>query len=130
MNPPDLAGSEKWRDRPSSVVVGRDQSGGLLCLDDDRHCFTVAGSRAGKGLSVILPNLARYSRLCRVLDPKEENATVTAERRGQGRGVPAGGLGQEVHVIDPYRRAKVADDYRCGLQPDGGSVGPRTHVHG
>lgn len=116
-DPADLEESDRWSDASSSIVVGRNETGKLMCLEDDRHCFTVAGSRAGKGLSVILPNLARYIGSVCVLDPKGENATITAERRGEGRNVPAGGMGQEVHVIDPFRRANVHDSYRSGFNP-------------
>lgn len=115
--PSDLMASPKWSDDPSAIVVGRAPDGSLLCLDDDRHAFTVAGSRAGKGLSIILPNLGHYAGSVCVLDPKGENATLTAERRGLGRGVPAGGMGQEVHVIDPFGWAKVDDGYRSGFNP-------------
>ena len=111
-----LRGHPKWAGGPASVIVGRDAQG-WLCLDDDRHAFTVAGSRAGKGLSVILPNLAHYGGSVCVLDPKGENATLTAERRGNGRGVPAGGMGQEVHVIDPFGKARVDPSYRSGFNP-------------
>lgn len=52
-----------------------------------------------------------------MLDPKGENATLTAERRGQGRNIPDGGLGHDVHVIDPFGVAKVDDAYRSGFNP-------------
>lgn len=118
LEPRQLLAAPRWADKPSSIVIGRDEeSGQLLCLGDDRHCVTVAGSRAGKGLSVILPNLARYTGSVCVLDPKGENANLTAERRGKGRGVPAGGLGQEVFVIDPFDWSKVSADYRAGFNP-------------
>lgn len=111
-----LRGQPKWAGGPASVIVGRDAQG-WLCLDDDRHAFTVAGSRAGKGLSVILPNLVHYGGSVCVLDPKGENATLTAERRGNGVGVAAGGMGQEVHVIDPFGQARVDGSYRSGFNP-------------
>lgn len=66
---------------------------------------------------MILPNLARYHGSVCVLDPKGENATLTAERRGNGRGIPAGGLGQEVYVIDPFEKASVDAAYRSGFNP-------------
>ena len=70
---------------------------------------------------MILPNLARYHGSVCVLDPKGENATLTAERRGNGRGIPAGGLGQEVYVIDPFEKASVDAAYRSGFQSACGS---------
>ena len=115
--PSAVAASPKWRASVNALLVGRAENGSLLCLDDDRHALTVAGSRAGKGLSVILPNLARYGGSVCVTDPKGENARLTAERRGKGRGVPAGGMGQEVHVIDPFSVSEVAADYRSGFNP-------------
>lgn len=86
-------------------------------MDDDRHIVTVAGSRAGKGVSVILPNLAYYDGSVLVLDPKGENATETAQRRGKGEAISAGGLGQEVYVLDPFGFADVPPDYRAGWNP-------------
>ncbi len=68
---------------------------------DDRHLLTVAGSRAGKGQSAILPNLHLYPGPVVCIDPKGENASMTADHR-------ASVLGQEVHVLDPYGVAKLA----------------------
>jgi len=69
---------------------------------DDRHLITVAGSRAGKGVSAILPNLHLYRGPVVCIDPKGENASMTADHR-------ATVLGQEVHVLDPYGVAELAD---------------------
>lgn len=60
----------------------------------DRHLLTVAPTRAGKGVSSIIPNLLTHRGSCLVIDPKGENARVTAGQRAA--------LGQEVHVIDPW----------------------------
>jgi type IV secretory pathway TraG/TraD family ATPase VirD4 len=70
--------------RDGMVFLGRGADGALLGLDDPGHCVTVAGSRAGKGVSVIVPNLCLYPGSAVVIDPKGENATLTAARRGQG----------------------------------------------
>ncbi|AXT41985.1 hypothetical protein D1821_06060 [Phaeobacter inhibens] len=55
--------------------------------------------------------------LCWLSTPKGENARLTAERRGKGRGVPSGGLGQDVFVIDPFGVSGVADEYLAGFNP-------------
>ena len=115
--PEGLPQTERWAPKPTAPLVGQDRNGNWICLNDDRHLLTVAGSRAGKGVSVILPNLAIYKGSVLVLDPKGENATLTAERRGHGRGVPAGGMGHDVFVLDPFGWADVADEYRSSFNP-------------
>jgi type IV secretion system protein VirD4 len=87
-----------------------------LGLDDDRHFVTIAGSRSGKGTSAIIPNLCLYPGSVICLDPKGENATLTAARRGKG-GADCEGLQQEVFVLDPFNVANVPDDMRAGFNP-------------
>jgi type IV secretion system protein VirD4 len=70
--------------------------------NDDRHVMTIAGSRAGKGISLIVPNLIFYEGSALVIDPKGELALCTAGRRGQGTNCGKQGLGQNVHVLDPF----------------------------
>lgn len=74
-----------------------------LSYSGDRHLLTVAPTRSGKGVSSIIPNLLSYKGSALVIDPKGENARITAARRGTGdstRNIP--GLGQTVHVVDPW----------------------------
>ena len=69
----------------------------------DRHLMTVAPTRSGKGVSAIIPNLLTYEGSVLVIDPKGENARITKDRRGHGvlsSRIP--GLGQDVHIIDPW----------------------------
>lgn len=69
----------------------------------DRHLLTIAPTRSGKGVSSIIPNLLLYEGSAIVIDPKGENARITAFRRGNGdtkQNIP--GLGQKVHVVDPW----------------------------
>jgi type IV secretion system protein VirD4 len=88
-----------------------------LGLDDDRHFVTIAGSRSGKGTSSIIPNLCLYPGSIVCLDPKGENADLTAARRGAGHEY-CEGLQQEVFVLDPFGVAKkVPDDLRAGFNP-------------
>lgn len=69
----------------------------------DRHLLTVAPTRSGKGVSAIIPNLLTYEGSVIVIDPKGENARITAARRGNGDGarkIP--GMKQTLHVVDPW----------------------------
>jgi type IV secretion system protein VirD4 len=70
---------------------------GLLPLTyaGDRHLLTVAPTRSGKGVSAIIPNLLTYPGSVLVIDPKGENARITAHQRRNG-------LGQTVHIVDPW----------------------------
>ena len=75
------------------VILGR-VGGTLLRLKTDKHLLTLAPNRAGKGVSAILPNLLTWPGSVLVIDPKGENAIVTARRRRE--------MGQRVHVLDPW----------------------------
>ncbi len=77
-----------------------------LGYKDDRHLITVAGNRAGKGRSAIIPNLIEWPHSALVIDPKGTNAAVTALRRGKGGGRIRKSLGQNVHVVDPFGMVK------------------------
>ena len=83
-----------WLWSPGKLLLGHWQ-GSLIGCDDDRHAVTVAGSRAGKSSTVLIPNLLRYPGSALVLDPKGELARATAERRRA--------MGQQVHILDPFR---------------------------
>ena len=62
---------------------------------DDRHRTVIAGSRSGKGRSVIIPELLTYGGSAIVVDLKGENADRTAIYRAET-------LKQNVHVLDPF----------------------------
>ena len=83
---------------------------------DDRHVLTIAGSRAGKGISCITPNLILYPGSVVVIDPKGENARITAARRGGGSSV-CEGMGQSVTVLDPYNTTGLPDVYKGSWNP-------------
>ena len=116
VDPDDLAASPNWTYDAGKIFLGA-TGDELIGTSDNRHLLTIAGSRAGKGTSSILPNLLLYPGSVLVLDPKGENATESAERRGHGRGVANGGLGHDVFVIDPFGVADVDDAYRAGFNP-------------
>src|SRR5687767_10516710 len=69
-----------WDWRPGMVMLGTWERR-VLGRDDDRHVVTVAGSRAGKSSTVLIPNLLRYPGSVVVLDPKGELARATAAQR-------------------------------------------------
>jgi type IV secretion system protein VirD4 len=60
---------------------------------------TIAGSRAGKSSTVLIPNLLRYPGSVVVLDPKGELARATAAARMR--------MGQRVFVLDPFGETGV-----------------------
>src|SRR5882672_5209589 len=68
----------------------------LIGIEDNRHILTVAGSRAGKSVTLV-DNLLFYRGSVLATDPKAELANITAARRAA--------LGQKVHVLDPFENA-------------------------
>lgn len=111
--------------RPGRFLLGRDSAGNYAGVDDDRHILTVAGSRAGKGVSLIVPNLLFWPGSCIAIDPKGELATITASRRSAGD--PEGGSewslpmtpGEgEVYALDPFLRVTgPAAKFRGSFNP-------------
>jgi|GEM_PF-366069 len=83
---------------------------------DDRHIVTIAGNRAGKGTCAIIPNLCEHPGSLICIDPKGENATITASGRGKGSDY-AEGLGQQVWVLDPFKVAHVDESLRGRFNP-------------
>lgn len=111
---PDTFGTAEWATLPhlgqnglvgeTGLRLGFFQSEGQrypLHYAGERHLLTVAPTRAGKGVSAIIPNLLTYEGSAIVIDPKGENAKITFTRRGSGdHAIP--GMGQNVHVVDPW----------------------------
>ena len=75
------------------IVLGR-VGRKLLRQQSDKHLLTLAPNRAGKGVSSIIPNLLTWPGSVLVIDPKGENAVVTARARRD--------MGQAVYVLDPW----------------------------
>ena len=69
-----------------------------LRYDGDRHLLTIAPTRSGKGTTAIIPNLLTYHGSALVIDPKGENAMITAKARAA--------MGHAIHVVDPWMIAK------------------------
>ena len=85
------------------VFPTRDGSINPIHYTGDRHLLTVAPTRSGKGVSSIIPNLLTYEGSAVVIDPKGENAMITATRRGKGdKKLGIKGMEQTVHVVDPW----------------------------
>ena len=110
---------KEWK--PGRFLIGRDATGRYVGHDDNRHILTVAGSRAGKGVSLIVPNLLTYPGSVIAIDPKGELATVTACRRSDKRetkwAAPMGG-GGKVYVLDPFRRVTgPAAEFQAAFNP-------------
>jgi type IV secretion system protein VirD4 len=97
-----------WKE--GDLWLGPDGNGNAIGMGDDRHAMTIAGSRSGKGRSVIIPNLLLWSGSCVVIDPKGENATHTAVKRSQRSG-------HKVVVLDPKGAADIPDNLRVSFNP-------------
>lgn len=81
-------------DRPGSKILIGALADRLIGIADNRHVLTVAGSRAGKSVTII-GNLLFYRGSVLASDPKGELANSTAARRAA--------LGQTVVILDPFR---------------------------
>ncbi|WP_442486750.1 type IV secretory system conjugative DNA transfer family protein [Halomonas litopenaei] len=64
-----------------------------ILFEGSGHLMTIAPTGSGKGTGCIIPTLLRYPGPVIVVDPKGENAAVTARRRRQ--------MGHRVIVLDP-----------------------------
>jgi len=75
------------------LIIGRAAGGWLMRYDGPGHLLTLAPTRSGKGVGVVLPNLIAADRAILCVDPKGENARIAA--RARARFGP-------VHVLDPF----------------------------
>ena len=113
---------EKFRYTASSAAgrvwigEGLDGEASPLGYEDDRHVCLVSGSRGGKGVGVIVPNLCFWPGSCIVVDPKGENAAVTARRRGEGSEY-AHALGQKVCILDPFGEVQLPEALKVRYNP-------------
>jgi type IV secretory pathway TraG/TraD family ATPase VirD4 len=157
--------SSRYPFAPGKFWLGRSEDATPIGYRDDRHICLVSGTRGGKGTSVIINNLCFWPGSAVVVDPKGENATVTAARRGRGSGAGTvakhriadgsgtgryransswtdysdgtsypvvqgdsdgsrysekeycDGMGQAVHVLDPFKAAQVDEAYNSCFNP-------------
>lgn len=102
----NLHGSARWMNAPEAmnagllseagVLLGQTKDGQLLRFTRDGHMMVFAPTGAGKGIGFVQANLADYPGSMVVLDPKGENAIVSAARRRE--------MGQEVLILDPFNK--------------------------
>lgn len=82
---------------PDGRITRWVEGGVPVGVGDDRHVGTIAGTRAGKGRSALLPNLALLPPETSIfsIDPKGDNCRLTIDYRAEV-------LGQTCHVFDPF----------------------------
>ncbi len=107
-NPPTSFGSAKWATYDYLIEGGLFMEKGFtlgtfrdgdrtsqLRYSGARHLLTVAPTRSGKGVSSIIPNLLTHVGSALIVDPKGENALITAQRRSEG-------LNHKIVLLDPW----------------------------
>lgn len=110
MEVPTTFGSAKWADADhlfeknifgtKGILLGTAFDGlqyQKICYGGDRHAFTYAPTRSGKGVSHIVPNLLEYPGSVLVIDVKGENLLITGKAREE--------MEQEVLAFDPWNIA-------------------------
>ena len=115
---------EEWatslKDQKQGLFLGRSLYNPYLTIgsEDPRHMITIAGSRAGKGTTAIIPNLLLWKHSVVVIDPKGTNAAVSARRRRE--------LRQDVYLIDPFNIVEGEDtasfDPLANLDPNSPTI--------
>ncbi|WP_343685372.1 type IV secretory system conjugative DNA transfer family protein [Asticcacaulis sp.] len=76
------------------LLIGRDMhSGKLIRYGGPAHLLTLAPTRSGKGVGTVIPNLLVQFRSVVCVDPKGENARITARARSA--------FGP-VYILDPF----------------------------
>jgi type IV secretion system protein VirD4 len=81
---------------PEVLRTPLENAGAPICSTPEHHTLIVARTRTGKGTRVIVPTLLRYGGSVFVIDPKGENAAITARARSQM--VPQ----QCVRILNPW----------------------------
>lgn len=84
-------------------VAGEHHGREFLGWAGDGHVLTVAPTRSGKGVGLVVPNLLHYAGSVLVVDPKGENYAVTHRYRERA-------FGHRIICIDPFH--VVTDEAR------------------
>ncbi|NVK47631.1 MAG: type IV secretory system conjugative DNA transfer family protein [Rhodobacteraceae bacterium] len=96
----DLAAYKLWG--KSGIYLGEAYDGETMktiTYKGDRHMIVSGASRTHKGTSLIIPNLLSYQGSTVMIDPKGENALISAQARQE--------MGQQVCILDPWGIAPV-----------------------
>lgn len=97
----------------------------FLGWSGDGHVLTVAPTRSGKGVGLVIPNLLHYGGSAIVVDPKGENWAVTHRWRREA-------LGQRTVCLDPFHAALPKGTPTDSINPLDGLVdyarGPETYL--
>jgi type IV secretory pathway TraG/TraD family ATPase VirD4 len=119
--PPDEPlGSAKFSRDPGSsradalngrrFFFGKRHRDNWYALPPKGNLLTVAQARSGKGTCIIVPNLLKWRGSALVIDPKGENAWLTAAIR-QGRG-------QRTYTVDPWDEVNRKYGSKLGFERD------------
>jgi type IV secretion system protein VirD4 len=104
-----LHGTSQWAERPDlqthkylegegavfGCFVDKKKNFYALTYGGDSHMLTVAPTRSGKGTTQIIPSLMDHEGAVLCIDPKGENAIITAQARENLHG-------QKTYVVDPW----------------------------
>ena len=132
--PTDVMGSAAWNSSPGhdarylaakcNLLLGRpvlagslEPVYGQLLFRRPSHLWSIAPTGFGKGVSLIIPNLLAYQGSMLVVDPKGENAWVTAKWRREG-------LGNKVYILDPWGEVNKAYGGLAGEEETIASLNP------
>ena len=85
--------------------VGDDGSSAYLQTQGEGHVITIAPTRSGKGVGLIIPNLLNWNGPVVTFDPKGENYTLTSPYRRTA-------LGQRIWCFDPYHETAAPRNSR------------------
>lgn len=96
-------------------VAGEHHGRAYLGWAGDGHILTVAPTRSGKGVGLVVPNLLHYPGSIIVVDPKGENYAVTHRWRKEK-------LGQRIVCIDPFHVATDKETKTDSINPLDGIV--------
>lgn len=94
----DEAGEDKPF-RAEGKNHGRSRIESIKKYNAEGHLITFAPTGAGKGVSVIIPNLLHYDGPIITIDPKGENFAVTARYRQEV-------LNQKIFLLDPFHNVE------------------------